>query len=109
MYIYIYICIYTNKSAVGVYTGRPGPADLCNYRTVDGTARPVQIQHRLTWALVLPEGGFPILSISHGSTWPGQPVARVRRPGGLVNIYIYIYAHRYIYIKMYTQIYICMC
>ena len=72
------------KPGVGVYTGRPGPTDLCNYRTVDGTGRPVQIQHGSSWTVQFcSEGGFPISSILHGSTRPGRPVARVRRPGGL--------------------------
>ena len=67
-----------------MYAGRPSPADLCNYRTVDGTGRPVQIQHGSSWTVQFcSEGGFLISSILHGSTRSGVPVARVGRPGGL--------------------------
>ena len=76
------------KPAVGVYTGRPGPADLCIYDIVDGTRRPFQVSKGLPGLFSFaPRGDFRFLSILHGSTWPGVPVGRVRRPGGLGFVY----------------------
>ena len=49
-----------SKTAVGVYTGRPGPADLCIYDIVDGTGRPVQVSTGLLGLFSFaPRGNFP--------------------------------------------------